>query len=512
MNLTDKQTILKRPVNLQLNLSYEKEHKTMKHKRKFLLSLLALGFLLSCTQTPEQIAEKGSDATVVLFTEDTTGQRTSIGSGFFVRHNQIATNIHVVMISKQKVLAKLVHTEKWFTIEGVTAFDAQNDLVVLQTVEGGAKYLPLGDSDAVQRLDRITVIGSPHRAKESPGEAIEIEIEEGKESMGAIYSPSIAEDSNWLYLRASGIGTGNSGAPVLNSNNEVIGILSKGSSSKSDMAYAIPSNELAALLKRLEPAESLSCWLGKAPIRAWVHFEGGRKKQALSQSTEVIKDLDKAIELYPEFARAYYLRGRVHREIDQYQAAIKDFDETIGLIPNFASAYYHRGEARWMLFEDIPGKREAMLYAIIEDYNKASELKLDSIGTDPRDLIIIAFRQLPILRLSKEVPGRREAVILYAVIKNLDEEIELEGAIKGLLIITRGHVKYILGLSEETLGKKEVTQSLYAAIEDFNEAIELEENATAYYKRGLVYEALGQHKKAKADFEKAKELDPDMGK
>lgn len=70
-----------------------------------------MGFLLSCTQTPEQIAEKGSDSTVHLFTEDAEGQRVSIGSGFFVRHSQIATNIHVVLKSQQKVLAKLVHTE-----------------------------------------------------------------------------------------------------------------------------------------------------------------------------------------------------------------------------------------------------------------------------------------------------------------------------------------------------------------------------------------------------------------
>ena len=515
MSLTDKQTILKRPVNLQLNLSYEKEHKTMKHKGEFLLNLLALGFLLSCTQTPEQIAEKGSDATVHLFTEDTKGQRTSIGSGFFVRHNQIATNIHVVLISKQKVLAKLVHTEKWFTIEGVTAFDAQNDLVILKTVEGGAKYLPLGDSDAVQRLDLITVIGSPHLAKESLGE----EIEEGKRSTGYIRSPRITEDSNWLYLAAE-VGPGTSGGPVLNSNNEVIGILSKGNL-LGDSGYAIPSNELKALLKRLESAEPLSRWLEKAPIRAWASFGCGRNKRAFGswknkdekarEYKKAIKDLDKAIGLYPKFARAHYLRGRVQLELDQYQAAIKDFDKTIELVPDFASAYYYRGNARLRLYEGVPGKREAILYAAIKDFNKVIELSPDAT----------AINNIAIMELVKGVPGKREAAILYAVIKNFNKVIELKSnstdPIDALeskhFTMLRGHTKYILGLSEETLGKREAAQSLNEAIEDFNTIIKLvDTNATVYYERGLVYKALGRHKEAEDDFKKAKELDPNVDK
>ena len=38
------------------------------------------------------------------------------------------------------------------------------------------------------------------------------------------------------------------------------------------------------------------------------------------------------------------------------------------------------------------------------------------------------------------------------------------------------------------------------------------EEAEYLYERGLVKEALGQKEEAKADFEKAKELDPDVGK
>ena len=50
------------------------------------------------------------------------------------------------------------------------------------------------------------------------------------------------------------------------------------------------------------------------------------------------------------------------------------------------------------------------------------------------------------------------------------------------------------------------------AIVDFDKAVQINpENAKYYYGRRLGKEALGQEEAAKADFEKAKELDPDVG-
>lgn len=59
-----------------------------KQNIKFLLGLLALGILLSCTQTPEQIAEKAKNSTVKLVSrypnrESPPGE----GSGFFVERD-----------------------------------------------------------------------------------------------------------------------------------------------------------------------------------------------------------------------------------------------------------------------------------------------------------------------------------------------------------------------------------------------------------------------------------------
>ena len=51
------------------------------------------------------------------------------------------------------------------------------------------------------------------------------------------------------------------------------------------------------------------------------------------------------------------------------------------------------------------------------------------------------------------------------------------------------------------------------AIEDFDIAIKNDpKDAIAYFDRGLAKEALGQQDAAKADFDKAKELDPEVEK
>ena len=66
----------------------------MRYNRKFLFGLLALVFLVACTQTqtPEQRAK---DATVLIIGAKADGNIGS-GSGFFVENDKIATNIHVV--------------------------------------------------------------------------------------------------------------------------------------------------------------------------------------------------------------------------------------------------------------------------------------------------------------------------------------------------------------------------------------------------------------------------------
>lgn len=57
----------------------------------------------------------------------------------------------------------------------------------------------------------------------------------------------------------------------------------------------------------------------------------------------VRKDLDKVIELAPDFVYAYYNRANIAAMLKDYRAAIVDYDKAIQLNPEFADAYYNRG-------------------------------------------------------------------------------------------------------------------------------------------------------------------------
>ena len=99
------------------------------------------------TLSAEDIAEKALAATVYLEMQDKNGKTLGIGSGFFVKPNLIATNYHVIE-GAAKGTAKLVGKYITYNIEGVTATDKVNDLVLLKVTAYGIKPLSLGNSDS----------------------------------------------------------------------------------------------------------------------------------------------------------------------------------------------------------------------------------------------------------------------------------------------------------------------------------------------------------------------------
>ena len=80
-------------------------------------------------QTAQEVAKKAFGSTVFLVMEDANGQPLSLGSGFFVRDGQIATNLHVVEGSARGY-AKLVgqKTKVAFFNGNVNHVDKPNDL------------------------------------------------------------------------------------------------------------------------------------------------------------------------------------------------------------------------------------------------------------------------------------------------------------------------------------------------------------------------------------------------
>ena len=80
-----------------------------------------------------------------------------------------------------------------------------------------------------------------------------------------------------------------------------------------------------------------------------------------------IADFDRAIEINPRFAKAYYSRGLAKKHYNDHLGAIIDFTKAIEIDPEYAEAYNKRGLLKGTLGQKDSGH---------SDLGKAGELGL----------------------------------------------------------------------------------------------------------------------------------------
>ena len=378
------------------------------------------------------------------------------GSGFFVDEDKIATNIHNVAWSGS-VFAKLSDKKTICAIEGVTAYDVKNDLVVLK-IAGEGTPLRLGDSDRVQSGERVTAMGYPN---------IKYKVAQGT-------IQNIQNTDKWLRMKVE-LGGGSSGSPVLNRSGQVIGI---NAWTSEHYRYAIRSNVLKVLLAETKPTEPLAEWRQRDPIRAYAYHVQGKFKYEAGHYQEAIADFDKAVQLNPETLYTYYKRGEAKATLGEHEAAIADFDKAIQLDPEFADSYARKRAVK-ALKEEETGKK-ARNPRNLPGYITRAKQRFSlgefqaSRGNSEKAQELLAAAIEDWTHVIKSTPGDAEAY-------------------NG-----RGLAKLALGAAE-------------GAITDFDKAIEINpESAEVFYSRGRAKEALGQKEAAEADFKKAKRLKLDM--
>lgn len=214
-------------------------------KRIWLLCVLAFVFFPTSAangQSAQDIAKMAFASTVLLVMEDANGQPLSLGSGFFVRDGEIASNLHVVE-GAARGYAKLVGQKTTYAIQGVTALDPERDLVVLKVSAVGTQVLSLGRSNTIQVGESVYAVGNPQGL-------------EGTFSQGIVSSIREVGTDRLLQITAP-ISPGSSGGPVLNVKGEVIGVSVATFRGGQNLNFAIPSDYLKALLGNAGPAKPL---------------------------------------------------------------------------------------------------------------------------------------------------------------------------------------------------------------------------------------------------------------
>ena len=208
-----------------------------------LVPLLFFGIGVARGQTPQEIAKRAFNSTVLLVMEDTNSQPLSLGSGFFVRDGEVASNLHVVE-GAAKGYAKIIGQKTKYDIEGTTAVDPARDLVVLKVSGAHAGAVALGNSESVQIGETVYAIGNPQGL-------------EGTFSQGIVSSIREAGTDKLLQITAP-ISPGSSGGPVLNVKGEVIGVSAATFRGGQNLNFAIPSNYLQNLLGQARTATPLA--------------------------------------------------------------------------------------------------------------------------------------------------------------------------------------------------------------------------------------------------------------
>lgn len=482
----------------------------MNTNKKSLLSLIALVMLFSCTRESQQlVSQKNSvstEASVSQKIKDATfcfaESGRIVGRCFLVAPNKVATNIHVIDGRNSTSTYVRSRYATW-SIRGVTAYDLKNDLVILK-ISGGGTPLPLGDSDTVQDGEPISIV-------EYSG------VMEHKVTEGVIHS--VRNTDKWLRMKIDAP-RGTSGSAVVNSEGKVIGVVARGDSS---YVYAAPSNLLRALLARSESREPLAQWQQREQISAHRYCTQANQKYGDKHYEEAIVDLDKALELNPEFIDAYYGRattklslavsefksGDVKKARSLYQAAIEDFDEAIKLDPEYSIAYSTRGAVKIEAakLESSTGnekKAQALYSAAIDDLTQTTKV-------EPKEFAAYYNRGIANSSLVKFKANQGNVVevrrLHQAAMADFTKGIQLEPE-NAIVYNRRGWLKYQMGRFEGEEGHESEALRLYqAAIDDYTQAIQLDtEYAYAHNNRGKAKYLLGKSEAAAGNREEARKL------
>ena len=425
-------------------------------------------------KTLERILENCKQSTVLLKCK-LFGLTTQVGSGFFLESDKIVTNIHVVEDSRKVIvrnpnqsvmdevpifyeLVKALGSKfsrffnsftnnsmvrknenhnrpqstkdtENYTIEGVVAYNAENDLVLLKVSETGDP-LSIASCNDLKNGDIAYIIG--YNGKTYGGITGNISVPENKSNEFPIKIRNLQESD----------GDGYSGGPVLNGQGELIGVVVSSISDEVNnhgFINVVPLNVLKTLVDNSSKLETMRDWQKFPRIRAYSkasigdHFlkngmyklaikyydaalkrnpdlaitysRRGYTKDALGDYEGAIEDYTTAIELNPNVG-AYYNRGNAKRHLGDDKGAIADYDTVITLNPEDVSAYYNRGNIKRKIRDYV---------GAIADYNSVIKL-------NPEDVYAYKNRGT-----AKQALGQyEEAEADLARAKELDADIEMK--------------------------------------------------------------------------------------
>lgn len=398
------------------------------HKSILVALIIGLSNLVTAqAQTPRhrvltarEIARKVFPSVVMLVALDKNGVPVSLGSGFFVRGDAIATNRHVIDSASQ-IHVKIVGRNVSFEIKSVESTDKENDLALLKIEAPKAQSLLLGDSRRVAVGDTVYVVGNPEGL-------------EGTFSQGIISGLRKTEGQDLLQITAP-ISHGSSGGPVLNTRGEVIGIAVGIIADGQNLNFAIPVSHLSSLMAKTGQPEGTMVAaddpaggvgervLGMAPCAAKCsipsfeeeirvhpdsaegHFHLGEAYLESGRNNEAIEAFKQALRIKPDYVEARLGLGFVYASIGRYDEAVEELKQVIRTFPDNPVAHLGLGLTYFQLgrFDEAIEALKQVTRLVPEDPMAYSMLGASYLKTGRYDGAREAFTQA--IRIKPDFPG-----------------------------------------------------------------------------------------------------------
>ncbi len=212
-----------------------------------------------------------------------------------------------------------------------------------------------------------------------------------------------------------------------------------------------------------------------------------------------IVELDTAIEIYPEFASAFFYRGTARKGLAKLDLAREDFDRAIQLDPRHGEAYYARIQ---LSLKSLRQKRLRTSFKSSPDGEILARKRVDI----EKDISILGTLPLrPELALAAEA-GLASAFDEWpSALKLSEKALEHNRAFADAYVIRASVWK-----QKAILQQRDSKEMLERAIEDCNKAIRSEVNNTEAYRiRAEIYLVLEQYENSIKDLQEMKSIAPD---
>ena len=185
----------------------------------------------------EQVAglrEKSQKSLVQVISFNANKIPTSVGMGFYVREDLVATTYHTVQDAHALSLQNVGDKDITFSAR-IKAYSAELDLALIETTRKSTP-IPLNSQNVPNVGDGVVVLGNPR-------------WEASSATTGSIRTAE-ATDNGVLYVSTALVSPGSSGGPVFDRSGQLLGLARFAVQGARPVTYIMPASLIAAVEKR----------------------------------------------------------------------------------------------------------------------------------------------------------------------------------------------------------------------------------------------------------------------